>query len=290
MTTSIIVSAANAPYFPFVWGLAKSVAEIRRLAGLAMAVLDTGLTEAQVAALADLDVACFKAGWDFQMLYMERPKEYEKAYTARPHLPTHLPGHEVYLWLDADTWVQRGDRLIELIEAARLTDVAVAPEVHAAYDAPYDPGHWLHEFQAGVYKRTLGAEEGADLTRRPLFNAGVIAARGDSPFWPAWVAAFQQALYSGRYIVADQTSLNQVLYRRPEITRTVLSPHYNWICNLAPPLLDEASGLFVEPIPPYAPIGILHLTGHGRETSEVRTRAGGVVDRPLTWPEPPPDV
>jgi hypothetical protein len=133
----------------------------------------------------------------------------------------------------------------------------------------------------------LGAVVGAELARRPVFNAGVIAARGSSPLWPAWVEAFQASLLTGRYVIVDQVTLNQILHGGG-LRHRIMTPHYNWICNLAPPLWDAGTRRFVEPLPPYAPIGIVHLTGHGRTTTTVMGLDGRTSERGYQWSEPAP--
>jgi hypothetical protein len=96
----IIVSAADSGYFPL---LRDAVASVRALdSQVAIGVLDLGLAPDQLAWLAAQAVQVVKPGWDIDFPGRERMPETFKAQVARPFLPRHFPGHEMYFWLDAD--------------------------------------------------------------------------------------------------------------------------------------------------------------------------------------------
>ena len=52
--------------------------------------------------------------------------------TARPFLPRYFPDHDVYLWIDADCWVQQWDAIALFLRGAQRRPIAVAPEIHRA--------------------------------------------------------------------------------------------------------------------------------------------------------------
>jgi len=84
--------------------------------------------------------------------------------TARPYLPKHFPGHAVYLWIDADAWVQDDTVLDIFVSGARRGMLAVVPEV--------DRGYWT------IHKRpNSGARTSAPL-RGPTAGAPAIGWAG----------------------------------------------------------------------------------------------------------------
>ncbi|MDP6305477.1 MAG: hypothetical protein QF869_06310, partial [Alphaproteobacteria bacterium] len=104
MTNFIIITAANDKYF---WLLQKFIASIRdHDAGreAPIGVLDLDLSSENIAWLEAHGARVCDPGWDYKMAKAE--DNWFKAMTARPNLPKHFPGHDIYLWLDCDTWVQ----------------------------------------------------------------------------------------------------------------------------------------------------------------------------------------
>ena len=107
----IIVSAADSGYFPL---LRDTVLSVRALnASVAVGVLDLGLRLEQQEWLRAAEVEIVGPGWDVAFPGQQRMPETFKAQVARPFLPKHFPGYEMYFWLDADAWLQDW-RIVEL--------------------------------------------------------------------------------------------------------------------------------------------------------------------------------
>ncbi|HEY0256003.1 MAG TPA: hypothetical protein VGC39_01070 [Candidatus Methylacidiphilales bacterium] len=103
MGKSIIISASDALFYPFLVGLLISIRDGARRDGLEIGVLDLGLTEQQQDDLRARGVTLCTPGLDHDpSIFRIAPPPYFRAMTARPHLPKYFPGHEVYLFLDAD--------------------------------------------------------------------------------------------------------------------------------------------------------------------------------------------
>jgi hypothetical protein len=55
------------------------------------------------------------------------------AFLSRSRIPELFPGHDVYLWIDADAWVQRWEGVEAYVEGAMRSGFAVTPETDPAY-------------------------------------------------------------------------------------------------------------------------------------------------------------
>ena len=101
-----IVSAGDSGYFPLLQDL---IGSLRRGFGdklPPLSILDIGFNEEQRRWLAGLGATVRPLGWDLPYPARSHPPNSFKVLAGRPHLPKHFPGHDIYLWIDADCWVQ----------------------------------------------------------------------------------------------------------------------------------------------------------------------------------------
>ncbi len=206
-------------------------------------------------------------GWDVRMgpdgTEGERRIKGYKAMTARPHLPKHFPGYEAYLWIDADCWVQDGDVIDQLVDGALAGDFVVAPEIDRAYAHMYwSLAFWKWWYREYVRAYSEKAAQGAG--RNPVLNSGVFALPGDSPFWQAWSDNLQSAFDRVIDFNFEQLAFNWTFYRDKPPHR-FLSSRYNWLANKALPKFDPATRRFVEPMPPFSPLVVMHVCGDAKK-------------------------
>ena len=148
---------------------------------LALGVLDCGLTAEQQAWCRAQGATLVVPKWDFDFPGREKLKDGYKALTARPFLPRYFPGHDLYLWIDGDCWVQQGDAIDLFLRAAGTGALAVAPEIHRSMR------HYKHawaEFSSvngAAYESCFDKATAERLIRFPLINAGVFALAADAP-------------------------------------------------------------------------------------------------------------
>lgn len=257
-TTTILVTGGDAAYFALMREMIRSVRRAPEGRAVALGVLDCGLAPEETAWLRRAGAVVVEPGWDVTLREdLPVPPSF-RALTARPSLRRYFPGYDSYVWLDADVWVQDWRAVALLIEGARLGDIAIVPEVHRSYGNLRDQRDDFEEANGRAYARAFGAEAAQRLIRRPLNNAGVFAIRAISPAWETWAAVLAEAARHSVDMI-DQIALNVAIYDRG-LREVRLPPTCNWIAHLATPAWDEARGVFVEPDPPYEPIGILHLT------------------------------
>jgi hypothetical protein len=272
MKSRVIVSGADAGYFRYLKRAAESVRAQDPGSGTALVVLDLGLEPAQRDEIAGLADAIVEPGWDYDLPDRDALPSHWRAYTARPHLPAHVPGYDLYLWLDADARVQQWNAVERFFAAASESNkagaaaVAIVPEVHPAYRNRHRARGEFEAVIRAAFESAFGAGVAARLYRKPHLNTGAFALAADAPHWAAWSAALGRALTgdggarpASRERLAEQCAMNVVVYEE-NLPATFLEPRCNWICHHAAPRLDPETGLLTEPLSPFAPLGIVHET------------------------------
>ncbi|MBS0241645.1 MAG: hypothetical protein JSS20_05665 [Proteobacteria bacterium] len=285
---AIVITGGDARYFPLLQECLRSVLAQPQSHGLSFGVLDCGLGHDDVAWCKSIGARVIEPGDD--LAYgpaLSPPPPSFRAMTARPWLPRYFPGFETYVWLDADVWVQDGNALTLLIDSAGLGDIAIVPELHRSYSNFRDTRDDFEAANGRAYAEAFGDASAARLIRRPLNNAGVFAMHRDSPGWSLWAEVLAEAAERSTNMI-DQVALNVAIHERG-LRDVRLPPTCNWISHLATPAVDAATGKLVEPDPPYAPIGILHMTLATKWTDGIEMRiANGAaserVKRSLRFP------
>src|ERR1700722_15684093 len=107
MMKTTIVTASDADFYPLLRGLLASLEDRRPAAqpALPVTVLDVGLLPEQVAALRET-VNVVAPGWMADFPGRENFGQWFQAMIARPYLSKIVSGYDLYIWLDADAWVQ----------------------------------------------------------------------------------------------------------------------------------------------------------------------------------------
>jgi hypothetical protein len=268
----VIVSGADAKYYDLVLGAVSSVLRFRQYPRQVV-VLDFGLTAQQRAHLASLGVKLVipEEVPEVRAVIQGR-RVAEAALLVRPFLPQLLPGCSPIMWLDSDAWIQRKWAIDAYMDAAMEADVVATEERHSQYEVR--PRLLLWEWRHLV--KAYGLLKGSALSVKPHVNAGVFAARADSPLWPIWQRTLLE-IYNrlGTAAPYDQMALNYCVYGAG-LSSTVLNARFNWICKRRVPSWDAATPALSVPgaVKPQA-IGIIHLAGVGKEDQMRLPRIGG---------------
>lgn len=284
MAPTIVVTGSDSRYFPLMRETILSVRAKPEGYAVDLGVLDCGLSVDEAMWCRDQGARLVEPGWDVAFGEGLTVAPSFRAMMARPHLKRYFPGYQLYLWLDADVWVQDWAALRLFIEAADLGDIAIVPEMHRSYRNFRDGRDDFERANGRAYADAFGEEAASRLIRRPLNNAGVFAMTAASPAWDIWATTLADAAQRSANMI-DQIALNAAVHEG-RIREVRLPAVCNWIAHLATPAWHEAKQVFVEPDPPFETIGILHLTlGTKWETSvEVPTVSGSVVKRALRFP------
>ena len=106
MKKNVIVSLADANYFPLLEELIDSIRRFKESKDVAICILDAGLTNNQKEILLKKVDKITSAEWDIEVPeFKVRGKEWLKSQVSRAFLPKYFPDYEKYLWIDCDAWV-----------------------------------------------------------------------------------------------------------------------------------------------------------------------------------------
>jgi hypothetical protein len=283
-----VVSAADSGYYHLLKGLVLSLRAQPGSARLPITVLDVGLAPDEVAWLER--ERCELVGVDRIAATLPplpdrndgKPK-LSLAQRLRPHIPALVPGRKIYLWMDADLWLQRDGVLSYYLKAAERGRCAIVPEMHVAYPSMFSAGQYGGMFK--TYERLFDRETAKALAQNPTLNSGCFALAADAPHWKLWADTLEALLRRDTFYYGEQFALNHVLYaRKKEAPSLFLPAGFNWICHQALPVVDHKTGLLLEPTPPHGALGIVHLTvGAKSGEKALRSTDGGSVTRSLKF-------
>jgi len=281
----LIASGADRVYFPLLRDTILSIRAQRRDA--VIGILDFGLEPEQRKWLSGRIAHLVRPDWDVDFPDRERTPEIRKAQVARPFLRRHFPGYDVYLWIDADAWLQEW-RAIEMYCAAAGRDkLAITPEIDRAYKRHYKrPKLFGWTLAWKNYRQAFGWRAADRLGRNPMVNCGVFALHREAPHWDVWARIMSQVLQRTRFFFVEQVALNYAIFAE-QMPVNFLPAYCNWMPGDAAPGFDAERGLFVEPYAPHEVIGVMHLAGPEQKTHVFRLNRldGGIIETSLRYGE-----
>ncbi|MEG4011663.1 MULTISPECIES: glycosyltransferase [unclassified Microcoleus] len=280
----IIITAADANYFELVRGTILSVREKPEGANVAIGFFDLGCTSQQLQWLETQVNIIQKPDWDFDFPGRNEAPHYLKGLLARPFLRRYFPDFNIYLWIDADAWVQDWQAVELLVKGAVKRGLAVVPELDRGYYLAYGKLPWYWEFVYRDYQAAFGEEVAQQLHSYPTINAGVFALQKDAPHWELWAEYLGEGLQRHVSLMTDQIALNRLVYGTKMFDKTEMLPaRCNWSCNFGLPVWDKQRACFVEPYLPQEAIGILHITGHKHDLVKLATADGSQIEISLRY-------
>jgi hypothetical protein len=290
-----IVTGSDEGYAVLLKGLLSSIRERRpEDADFDLHVLDGGLSEASRAFVAGVGGRLVEIGWPLPETMFGRP--FFQLLVNKVFLPQAVPGYDLYLWIDADAWIQDWEAVTMFLDAATRFGVAAVPEADRSYleghgAMPMQPVRPSITARSSWIKAGFGEAVMEEIRFHPLINAGVFAARSDSPLWTLWPDLYREALSrcaampeSYRFMM-DQTSLNVALLKHiRDFAR--LPAWCNWTCINALPVLS-GDGPLLEAGYPHRPLGIVHPVGTAKRIKlHIRRPDGSAGERNLRYPGP----
>lgn len=256
-----IVTSCDARYFGLAKGLLLSLERLGLRRDYAVCFVDAGCTPAQRAWLADHVDAIERPTKeiDFPAGY----PDYVRTHIARSFLPEIFPGHDAYLWLDSDMWVQQHEAVdLYFHEAARGRIAATGDVDRAYYNRYWHEQAFVQEIEE-AYRLGFSDAHAARYRGKVCFNSGSFCAAADDPFWRTYEDGILRALHRAarqkdRFShIIENAAFNDTLYTLGRIA--ILPSSCNWQCGLATPFRDT-DGVVRQPMAPYDAIGIIHLT------------------------------
>ena len=281
----IIVSLAEKGYFSLIRDLVLSVRALRP--EVKIGILDLGFEPAQRDWLAERVEHLVAPDWDVEFPHRAQTPNLLKAAVARPFLPRHFPGYEMYVYIDSDAWVQRWETIELYCSAAGRDRIAITPEIDRAYKRHYKRPKFLGmTLQWKHYREAFGWRVAHRLGHNPMVNGGAFALHSEAPHWEAWQRAITRVLQRTRFFPAEQIAMNYLIFGE-RLPANFLPSYCNWMPGDAAPAFDRSRRLFVEPYVPHQPIGIMHLAGSDAKsrTFQLATTDGGTLETSLRYGE-----
>ena len=283
---ALIVSGSDHHFFPLLKGLVLSIRRSHEIANLPMIVLDVGLTSEDQIWLTAHNVATIRIDWDFEFLGLSGVPEYFKVMNWRPFLPKHLPDAEIYVWMDADSWIQDEQVVLLAIECASKSGLmALVPEIHPYYRSMYESPHEIRSKELSIYRACFGDDTANELITKPIINAGFFALAKKSESWSMWATVLRDMYHKVIDFHTEQCSLNVCAYKC-NLQFIALPAYCNWCSYHRLPAFDEERQRLVEPGPPHHDIWLVHMTGGTKNGSQtLATTTDKRIYRSLRYPE-----
>ena len=266
MKKNVIVSLADANYFPLLEELVNSIKRFKESEKVAICVLDAGLTDEQKKKLSNNVDEIKSAEWDIEVPgYKVKDKEWLKSQVSRAFLPKYFPNYEKYLWIDCDAWVNDWNCIELYFKACNNGKLGITQTIGPGYKIT-SKVNWLfgklaiiksQNFKHAVKSR-IGYDKARKLAFAPHINIGVFSLEKNSKGWDIWQNNLLQTLKAGNIFGSEGLAINISVYI-DNLETEFLPLNCNWITSNLLPKYDEQRKTLVEPYLPNYKIGIIHL-------------------------------
>ena len=286
MKKNVIVSLADANYFPLLDELINSIKRFSEIRDVAICILDAGLTEKQKESIA-LKVDEIKtADWDIEVPDSKiKGREWLKSQVSRAFLPKYFPNYEKYLWIDCDAWVNNWETVKLYFKACDDGKLGITQTIGPGYKIT-SKVNWVFNKLAIIksqnfkhaLKSNIGYKKARKLAFAPHINIGVFSLEKNSTSWKSWQENLKQTLKGGEIFGSEQLAMNMSVYI-DDIETEFLPLNCNWITSNLLPKFDEDNSTFVEPYLPHYKIGIMHLAaGIWKDNKDMRLNKEITID------------
>ncbi len=266
MKKNVIVSLADANYFPLLEELIDSIKRFKESKNVAICILDAGLNEEQKEKLNHKVDEIKNAEWDIEVPKNKvKGKDWLKSQVSRAFLPKYFPNYEKYLWIDCDAWVNDWQCVELYFRACNDGKLGITQTMGPGYKIT-SKVNWLfgklaliksQNFKHAV-KSKIGYEKARKLAFAPHINIGVFSLEKNSEGWTSWQNNLKKTLAAGNIFGSEGLAINMSVYI-DDLKTEFLPLNCNWITSNLLPKYDENQKTFVEPFLPNYKIGIIHL-------------------------------
>ena len=263
----IIVSSADSKYFFLLKELFLSLDKSGILSDYQFSILDTGLTEEQRIFFLDNSVIIKEAIWNTSVpKFKILGRDNLKTQVARAYLPDYFEDYKLYIWLDADMWLNDIKSFNLYEKGAFNNKLTIVPQSDRAYVKNANV-EWLFGFPKKIktinYKnisKSISKSLGRKYAFHSTLNAGAFAINDNVNIWKCFQKNIKLAAKKGRIFGTDQVALALSIYE-DSLPSEFLPAYCNWMCEFNMPKFDSENGQFVEPYIPNHPIALVHLAG-----------------------------
>ena len=266
MKKNVIVSLADANYFPLLDELIDSIKRFKESENVAICILDAGLNQDQKDSLSKKVDEIKNAEWDIQVPnHKVKGKEWLKSQVSRAFLPKYFPNYEKYLWIDCDAWVNDWNCVKLYFKACEDGKLGITQTIGPGYKIT-SKVNWLfgklaiiksQNFKHAVKSR-ISYADARKLAFAPHINIGVFSLEKNSKGWDIWQNNLSKTLKAGNIFGSEGLAINMSVYI-DNLETEFLPLNCNWITSNLLPKYDEKQNTFVEPYLPNYKIGIIHL-------------------------------
>ena len=266
MKKNVIVSLADANYFPILDELVDSIKRFKQSEDVAICILDAGLKQDQRDSLSKKVDEIKNAEWDIEVPgYKVKGKEWLKSQVSRAFLPKYFPDYEKYLWIDCDAWVNDWSCVELYFKACDDGKLGITQTIGPGYKIT-SKVNWLfgklaliksQNFKHAV-KSKISYADARKLAFAPHINIGVFSLEKDSKGWSTWQNNLEKTLKAGNIFGSEGLAINMSVYI-DDLETEFLPLNCNWITSNLLPKYDQKQSTFVEPYLPNYKIGIMHL-------------------------------
>ena len=263
----IIVSSSDSKYFFLLKELFLSLDKSGILSDYQFSILDTGLTEEQRIFFLDNSVIIKEAIWNTSVpKFKILGRDNLKTQVARAYLPDYFEEYKLYIWLDADMWLNDIKSFNLYEKGAFNNKLTIVPQSDRAYVKNANV-EWLFGFPKKIktinYKnisKSISKSLGRKYAFHSTLNAGAFAINDNVNIWKCFQKNIKLAAKKGRIFGTDQVALALSIYE-DGLPSEFLPAYCNWMCEFNMPKFDSENGQFVEPFIPNHPIALVHLAG-----------------------------
>ena len=291
----IIISSSDSKYFLLVKELYLSLMRHNILNEYDFAVLNTGMNKNQIDYLRDNKIKVKDAIWNTKVpSYKILGRDHLKTQVARAFLPDYFENYKVYIWLDADLWINDLESFLLYEKGALQNNLTITPQSDRAYfnNAKVE---WFMNFPTKVKTinfKNISKSVSKKLAKKYAFystlNAGAFAISDSDEIWKCFQKNINLAAKKGRIFGTDQVALALSVHE-DKIPTQFLPSYCNWMCEFHLPIFDEKINKFLEPYLPNHPIGLVHLAGlddirnDKKVLSNIKNTQGEVIQKSLRF-------
>ena len=278
MKKNVIVSLADANYYPLLNELINSIKRFEKSRDIAICILDAGLSDQQKDELSSKVDEIKSAEWDIKVPDSKiKGREWLKSQVSRAFLPKYFPNYEKYLWIDCDAWVNDWQTIELYFKACENEKLGITQTIGPGYKIT-SRVDWVfgklaiiksQNFKHAI-KSKISYEKARKLAFAPHINIGVFSLEKKSNTWEKWQENLKQTLKGGDIFGSEQLAMNMSVYI-DNVETEFLPLNCNWITSNLLPKFDEVNNTFVEPYLPNYKIGIMHLAaGIWKDNKDMR--------------------
>ena len=278
MKKNVIVSLADANYYPLLSELINSIKRFEKSRDIAICILDAGLSDHQKDELSSKVDEIKSAEWDIKVPdHKIKGREWLKSQVSRAFLPKYFPDYEKYLWIDCDAWVNDWQAIELYFKACENAKLGITQTIGPGYKIT-SRVNWVFGKLAIIksqnfkhaLKSKISYEKARKLAFAPHINIGVFSLEKKSTTWEKWQENLKQTLKGGDIFGSEQLAMNMSVYI-DNVETEFLPLNCNWITSNLLPKFDEVNNTFVEPYLPNYKIGIMHLAaGVWKDNKDMR--------------------